>query len=203
MNAGLDNALALRRRLLPVEMAGQDKYDDALAAIGLGVLGEFESMTGRKLTRLEDAEMSCTACRSFVVVDRYPIEGDPVCTVRRAGSNTWETVAFDNVFANAGTIYFPEIVGEEMDRLRIVWDGGYWVDTSDEGDGTRPTGATAVPANLYHAWITQCAHEVEQRRVIGGQAVVQVGEAAVRVHPGQIKILPTVAAVLDTFRRYF
>lgn len=202
MDAGLTNAKTLRMELLPPELRTQDKFDALFARLGLGVLAEIEAFLNRKLVRVASAEMIVSANREFVCVPRYPIEGTPTVTVKGAGESSYTAVTLDNVIPEAGMILMGYPPGTDSGLLKVVWTGGYWVDTSANGDGTLPSGAATVPDGLRHAWVTQCAHEAEMRRLIGGEmAVMSESGAAVRLGPDKIRLLEVVKQSMRPWQR--
>lgn len=202
MNAGLTNVKTLRQELMPPELRTNDKFDALFARLGIGVLAEIEAFLNRQLVRAVSAEIIVSANREFICVPRYPIEGTPTVTVKEAGASSYSSVTIDNVIPDAGMILLGSHPGSDRGLVKVVWTGGYWVDTSANGDGTLPTGAAMVPDALRHAWITQCAHEAEMRRIIGGEMAVQTESgAAVRLGPDKIKLLSLVEATLRPWQR--
>lgn len=204
-SAGLGTLAALKAAVLPSPLAAGTDYDAILITMGQGVLAEFEAYLNRKLVRAEDATYVVPADRTFVCVDRYPLEA-----VSRVDFLPWGALAdgwseyTDNalnaIYPAAGMVDFGYTYGTSQDQLRVTFTGGYWVDETADGTGQPPAGATRLPADLFRAWTRQVRAEFKADDVAGVGVVRD--EKTPTVNPNdQEQFLPAVQAVLDRYRR--
>jgi hypothetical protein len=205
MNAGLSSLTKLKQQLLAEALRASTKYDAALSAIGLGVAAQFEKYCNRKFARVAADTFTCSADRDHVFLPRYPVED-----VTEIALKTDETTGFEvqsNVVISRedsnGMVYWGAFLGPFYGRIRITFTGGYWWDSTEEGNDTLPTGATAVPDDLYLAWVLQC-------RVVW-QAIDKLGKDIVTTGSSSqfgtgtlagLELNAQVKAVLDQYRRF-
>jgi hypothetical protein len=52
----------------------------------------------------------------------------------------------------AGLIHFKTMPGDEAQRIRISYSGGFWIDPSPDRGGTPPEGQRALPDDIFLAW---------------------------------------------------
>jgi hypothetical protein len=157
MNAGLSTLIWLKRRLLMASDVVTATYDEAIAALGLGVAGHFEDLTGRKFSRVAGAIHEFDASRTFTLVARYPIESFASIELRETYAGGWQAWLGDyNVNSPAGMVTFPAPLGAYGVRGRLTYTGGWWWNTNESAEDTMPTGATAVPPGLQLAWAQAC-----------------------------------------------
>lgn len=205
MNAGLSSLTKLKQQLLAEALRAGTKYDAALLAIGLGVAAQFEKYCNRKWARVESDTYTCSADRDHVFLPRYPVED-----VTELALKTDETTGFEvqastviNREDSNGYVYWGGFLGPHYGRIRLTYTGGYWWDITEEGNDTLPTGATAVPNDLYLAWILQC-RVVWQSIDKLGKDIVNTGSSSQFVSGtlAGLEINAQVKAVLDQYRRF-
>lgn len=205
MISGLTNLSTLKSWLLPASLVDGTDYDDQIAAIGKGVAGQLESHCNRKFARAQGDVFECTADREHVTLPRYPIEQIVSIELQFSLSDGWQaqTPLTDIIWNQAldrGMLYFgfrqaPTVLW----RMRITFDGGFWIDDTEDNSGTLPDGAMAVPDSLLLAWKLQCEHVWQQRDKLG----ISVGEKpATSPALAAIELLPTVRDLLRQFIRY-
>lgn len=157
MNAGLSTLEWLKARLLLAADAQEVVSDDAVAALGLGVAGHLEDMTGRRFGRVVDAVHEFDASRSFTLVQRYPIEAAGGIEVRESVSGGWVPWAGEYNFAGAaGMVMFGAAPGGAGSRGRLTYTGGWWWNTNEDAEDAMPAGAMAAPEGMRLAWVQAC-----------------------------------------------
>lgn len=159
MNLGLGNLLELKEQLLAVGLVASSEFDTRIAAIGKGVAGQFERYCNRRFERVAGAVDEFSADRRVWVVNRYPIE--TVTSIAQKDDEATGFVAMDDDLIlirddKAGLVKFGGMLGSHLSQVRITYTGGYWFDTTEDGTGVMPAGATALPDDLKLAWYLQC-----------------------------------------------
>ena len=109
----------------------------------------------------------------------------------------------DTVALNSGVLCLVAETGTERDQLRVTYAGGYWYDTSDNGSGTMPDGATLLPHDVKLAWLLQCQHVWMSRDVIGVSYVQKDGSEGMKLAGGlkNAELIPQVKDMLEPFKR--
>jgi hypothetical protein len=157
MNAGLSTLLWLKKRLLMASDVETSTFDDAILALGLGVAGHLEDMTGRKFGRVVGEKHEFDASRTFTLVARYPIEAVTQIELRLTAVAGWESWTGDyNIAADSGMVVFPAAMSGYCSRGRLTYTGGWWWNTNETAEDALPSGATAVPPGLQLAWAQAC-----------------------------------------------
>lgn len=158
MNLGLGNLIELKRQLLAAGLVAEDTYDSLITGIGKGVAGMFDQFCNRGLERVAGETDEFSGDRRMWVLSRYPVETVSGVEVREDMTEGW--VAVNEVIQQrddaAGVIWFGEIQGIHLTRLKVTFTGGYWFDTTEDGTGVMPAGATALPKDVSLAWYLQC-----------------------------------------------
>lgn len=205
MDLGLGNLDTLKRALLPDAQREETQFDALLAQVGSGVAAAFEKLCNRQWARVTGATFECDACRLFAVLPRAPLEALTALEQRDTLAEGWYALTLNdvvmNLYAGAGMVDFGAPLGDRSSRLRITYTGGYWYSALEPGeDGapeTMPDGATALPADLRHAWLLQCQHVAEQCDVLSARLA-----GAKKLEPSTIELLPTVREILRGYIRY-
>lgn len=187
----------LKARILPPELAGQTRYDDRLAPMAEGVARAFDAYAGRALARAVSSVESHPGGRQTYSLSTYPVESVAAATLVHPDESETE-IEIARVNWGAGLVHFAAPAGGALDELRLTVTGGYWVDLSEDGDGSKPSGAAAMPADLVDAWCLQCDHEARLRKIFGGAKAEDVGKA---YDPGDHDLLPRVVRVLRAYAR--
>jgi hypothetical protein len=205
MISGLTNLSTLKAWLLPASLVDGGDYDDHIAVIGKGVAGQLESHCNRKFARTLGDVFECTADREHLVLPRYPVEQIISLEMQFSLAEGWQaqtplTDVIWNQALDRGLVYFgfrqaPNVLW----RMRLTFDGGFWIDDTEDNSGTLPDGATAMPDSLLLAWKLQCEHVWQQRDKLG----ISVGEKpATSPALAAIELLPAVKDHLREFIRY-
>jgi hypothetical protein len=204
MNAGLSNLKFLKAQLLAEALRVTTKYDAPILAIGTGVAAQFEKSCNRKFLRTENATFTCSADRDHVFLDRYPLESVSLVELRTSATTGWETQTnfIQNLDERTGKVFWGYAAAPHYGQLRFTFTGGFWWDTTEEGDDTLPTGATALDADLQLAWILQCRLAWQAIDKIG-QDIIKTGSSSNLVSGtlAGLEMLPDVKEKLRTFRR--
>jgi hypothetical protein len=92
-------------------------------------------------------------------------------------------------------------IGSERDQLRVTYDGGYWYDSTDDGSGTMPTGATLLPADVKMVWLNECQHVWQASDRLGIQHIPQGENALLNTRLGILELSPMSKTALEPYRR--
>jgi hypothetical protein len=205
MNAGLGSLAVLKAQLLADALRAGTRYDASLLSIGRGVALAFDGYCDRKLSRVEDEILVCTADRIQVYAERYPIESVSTVELKTDTTSGWvtQTGLIQNLNEDSGLIYWGSLVAEAYCQLRFTYTGGYWFDETEESSDSLPVGATALPYDIQHAWFLQCRatwSAVDKT----GKDIVTTGGASqfVTGSLSEIKLLPQVTDILRRYQRY-
>lgn len=202
MDLGLGNLNELKRRLLPATMQSQTTYDTAIASTGRGVAGLFDSYCNRKFARLAGAQDQFTADRRVWTTQRYPVEVVTGLEMRDTLQTDWRTLVVNELIINydlsAGLIQFGAMLGIYLTHLRLTYTGGYWYDTSEDGSGVMPVGATALPGDVKEAWFLQAAEVWDKRDQIGLSLITKPEEWTT---VSKIDLAQIVRQMIDGYRR--
>jgi hypothetical protein len=204
MNAGFSNLAFLKSRLLLAADAEGTSYDDAVAALGLGVVGLFEALTDRKFERVENDIWEASATRRFSVVPRYPIEEVSKVELRTdMQSGFIEQVGLPQNFnPQAGIVYFGFAPGYDGCTVRVTYTGGFWWDTEEDNSGTMPDGATLIPQGLVQAWVLACKF-LWDRQSIEDRAKAGFSDKELeRFITSDTKLPDLVTQTIEKFRRF-
>lgn len=158
MNAGFSNLSYLKDRLLLASDAAGTDYDDAVLALGLAVAGLFESECDRTFARAVNDVYEAPADRSYVIVERYPVESVTTAEVRDNLTDGWKSADLLNILPKSGMIYFNGDMGVYGSTARVTYTGGYWWDTTENNTGVQPNGSELVPQGLVLLWAQFCKY---------------------------------------------
>lgn len=205
MNAGLSNLATLKAWLLPASLVASTDYDAKIAQIGTGVAGLMQRYCNRSFGWAASDEFVCQANRDHVVLPRYPVKELTTVALLAEGESVWEILDLAtvvNVLLDSGLVMLDAEPGGWRDKLRFTYTGGYWFETVEPDGGGYPTaqpaGSTALPADLLHAWLTQCALQFQLQDVLG----TVLAEKKPATPPlAELKWAPQVEEVLRSYRR--
>jgi hypothetical protein len=162
LSAGFATTTYLRSRLMPDEASGETEWDAAVAALGNSVAAKFDRHCNRAFARAVNHVDRFSARAAAWVLTRFPVE--TITTVELLDADgTAEPIAAGDWWIDGapGLLETDFIAGNERQKIRIVYTGGYWLDPRD---GTvMPVGATPLPADVLEAWVLQCQHDAETR----------------------------------------
>lgn len=200
MDLILGNLKTLKAWLLPETWQSETQKDGVIAALGLGVAAAFETFCNRRLGRAVAEVQQFPGDEAVFICPRYPLESKPSLQVRWEGSDDWQDASgFQwNWRSDTGLVQTTAPVGTARTLLRVTYTGGFWVDTSEDGSGTLPAGATALPPVIASAWEIQCRHLWTALKLFAN-----TGETATE-HRGiaAFDLLPLVQQMLAPFRRF-
>lgn len=208
MNAGLSNLFILKSHLLAPSLVAGTEFDTALTNIGLGVAAQLEKFCNRKFLRTVGDTFTFYADRSFITVDRYPVESISALAQKSDESAGFVSLGAVNsilisLAADKGILQFGTQLGSYLEQVRVTYTGGYFWNTLEPADVGYPTalpaGATALPADLQLAWLLQCGEVWNKRDKLGAgisdKPDQQTGLAA-------LKLIPAVEEMLRPHRRF-
>lgn len=203
MNAGLSSLLKLKTAILPDLMRSSPMYDDALSALGLGVADAFETYLDRKLAWVEDDTCECDAQRIFVAVPRYPVRVWSAVEMQSSPAGEWDDISgqVTRYQSLSGLVIFRRAPGDDSATIRVTSSGGYWWDTSEEGDGVMPVGAFPLPPALFTAFAMQVQAHCNALDLFGAQAGKDVLGSASNLLANALALTPAVEVMLKPFRR--
>jgi hypothetical protein len=205
MNAGLSSLNYIKTQLLAEALRAGTRYDVALQLIGTGMAGLLEKFCNRKFARTEVDTFTCSADRDHIYLPRSPVETITSTELKLDETTGWEvqTGFIFNRNDATGHVYWGSLAGPDYGHLRFTYTGGYWFDTTEEGNDTLPSGATALPEDLRLAWILQCR--------IAWQAIDKLGKDIVATGSSSQFVTGTLAGLalndqvkelLAGYRRY-
>lgn len=199
----------LKSQLLAEALRQDTSYDDALTAIGRGVVAQFEKACNRKFSRLAGDVQTFGADRCQFLLSRFPVEEVTKSELKLTEAEGWVEQASDYIRAldqAAGIIYLPDgaDAGPYYAQVRFTFTGGFWFDTSEDGSDANglPVGATALPDDLKLAWILQCKKiwEVNDplgNKIVPSKEVVQL----VGLSLAGLELIPEVKEILGHYLR--
>ncbi len=203
MDAGFSNLAWLKRRLLLAADAAGSGYDEAVAALGLGVAAYFEVECGRNFARAEGDTYQCDPRNGFAVLPRYPLEDVTKLELRSGAAGDWmeQTAAALNFNRETGVATFYDIAFTRGDVARLTYTGGYWWDTSEDSTGTMPSGAEALPHALLLAWTNACKFIWDRGTIEERAKAGFANDEIERFLSGESAFPPFVLSVLAKYRR--
>lgn len=175
----------------------EDSVDDALLTRLLAAFtAHAEQACNRHFGRSATATFRFSGDQTEVIVDRYPIESITTIALREAGESsfTTQTGLSYRLDEAAGLISFVDgPPGTARDDARVTFIGGYVLP-----GGTVSTGQTALPKDIEHAALEQCAHWYRNRDRLGLNSVSGDGSVSL---PTNLHLLPSVEEILKPYRR--
>lgn len=200
MNAGLGTLADLKSRLLPPSMQQHTTHDNALLSIGRGVAASFNRFCNRTFPRAEATTCVFSADRDHFFLPRFPVESVSKIEQRDDYASSWVSLALAGVLTEfkeeTGLIGFWAPLGPAGSFIRVTYTGGFWVDDTEGGSGTLPTGATALPDDVREAWFLQCERVWGARDNLGQRLASKDAPAPIQ------ELQPEVRRLLTGFIRY-
>jgi hypothetical protein len=186
----------LKGRILPAEIATQTRYDERLSALAAGVAAAFDRYTSRLLVRAASQVETVPGGARFYSLARYPVESITSAILTDQDGGT-ETLTVARLNKAAGLVHFDATPGTDLDSIAITLTGGLWCDTSEFLNGTLPTGASAMPADLIDAFVLQVDHEARVRKIFGGTSSEDLSADL----PKDFDLIPRVERALKYYQR--
>jgi len=205
MNAGLGNLTTLKTHLLAKSLRSGTDFDTTILAIGLGIAGLIDTYTNRKMAYKADASVTVTGDRDHYYVDRYPFVSITSVQMRYFRTDDWTDITDQPIQTNeeTGLVRFGFTVGSSQLQLRIVWTGGYWFETLDQGDdgypSAPPDGVALLPDEIKLAWLLQCG-EVWNKMDKLGAGITREPDSLSKL--GTLELSPLVKTMLQPHRRF-
>lgn len=210
MDAGFSSLTRLKELVLPLELRSDAQWDEDLASIGRGVVRRFAQHCNRQWPYTVGSVYQTSAEREYVVVPHLPLVAvtalaRSTCLV--AGAQSWEALDLEDeiraITPSCGIVEFGRVMGSYSASIRVTYTGGYWWDTTEDGTGTMPELATALPDDLAEAWVAQCQAIIRQRAILTTNSApdLTAKEAGKRVD-ADAEFLPGVLAVINSYRRF-
>ena len=206
MNIGLGNLTELKGQLLAASLRSDTNYDAVITGIGLGVANLFDQYCNRTFCRTAGKVDTFSADRRHWYLNCYPVE--QITAVAKCDDQADGFVAsplppdesslIQQMQLDQGYIMFIAIQGYFFSRIRVTYTGGFWFDTTEDGGGAMPAGATALPAAVKSAWYLQCQHVWKRIDKLGAQ-IAQDPEAQSAL--AAIEVIPLVKELLRPFKR--
>lgn len=198
LNAGFASRSVLLAALLAEELRADATWAPPILQVGLGVAAAFQRHCNRRFERVVGAVDEYRDAIYHCVLERYPVESVAKIETQARHGAEWieQDLAIQDIDPAAGVLYLSSSL-DSSGRIRVTYTGGYWWDITDAATGTLPAGATALPADLLHAWLQQC-RAVWARVPKLGVPVATLTKDLTAFQP----LEPDVAATLATYRRY-
>ncbi len=211
MNAGFSNLDTLKKHLLPSTLKSDVRFDKVILALGLGVAGQFANATLRKFARVAGDTEVFPADHCEFILSRVPLESVSQAELKLSEADGW--IVQDAAFIRAinltdGIINIGERdAGPYYAQVRFTFTGGYWWETLEPDDdaypSAMPSGATAIPDDLFQAWLLQCRTVWQAMDKLGTD--VLASGASGQFVTGTIStlgLIPLVKQTLTDFIRY-
>jgi hypothetical protein len=206
MDLGLGNLIELKKQVLPPVMQAQTAYDLLIQAIGIGVAKRFDKLANRKFARVVNDTCSFSADCDHFHLPRYPLESVSLIEQRDSIQTGWFTRDASTIMQmreSSGMIAFGGTLGSYFSTLRVTYTGGYWYDTSEDGSGTLPSGATKLPDDVKLAWYLQCRKVWQSIDKLGTKILQgESGPGTVTDSLAALEIVPDVKGILGGYMRY-
>lgn len=175
----------------------EDSVDDALLTRLLAAFtAHAELLCNRQFDRSATATFRFDGDATEILVDRYPIESVTTLALRPAGESSWTTqtgVAY-RLNEAAGILSLVDgAMGTARDDARVTFVGGYVLPGATVGSGQ-----TALPKDIEHAALEQCAHWYRNRDRLGLSSVSGDGSVSL---PPNLHLLTSVEEMLKPHRR--
>jgi hypothetical protein len=206
MNVGLGNLAELKGQLLAASLRGDTNYDAVITGIGLGVANLFDQICNRTLARTAGKVDTFSADRRHWYLNCYPVEA--ITAVAKCDSQADGFAAsplppnpgslIQQMQLDQGYIMFIAIQGCFFSRIQVTYTGGFWFDTTENGSGVMPAGATPLPAAVKSAWYLQCQHVWKRIDKLGAQ-IAQDPEPQSALD--NMELAPMVKQLLRPFKR--
>jgi hypothetical protein len=205
MNLGLGNLIELKRYLLAAGVVASIDFDAAITAIGKGVARLFDRHCNRIFERGDNITEEFSADRRVWITKRFPIELISSIEQRDTSGVPWTGLVVENTILQrddkAGIIKFGSTQGTHLSQMRLTYSGGYWFDTTEDGSGVMPAGATLLPEDVKLAWFIQCA-EVWNKKDKLGKNITKDDATFVSQLLMSLDFVPQVKAILNGHVRY-
>jgi len=201
MNLGLGNLTELKGQLLAASLRTDTNYDAVISGIGLGVAGQIDRYCNRRMARVAGEQDVFSGDRRHWYLSRFPVETISLCEKQDDVEDGW--VALPELIQaqqlDQGYVMFVAVQGYYWSRLRITYTGGFWFDTTEDGSGVMPAGATGLPGDVKLAWYLQCQNVWKRWEKIGA-GITERPELSGAV--GQLELARAAQELLNGFRRY-
>ena len=206
MNLGLGNLTELKGQLLAASLRSDTNYDAVITGIGLGMANLFDQFCNRTFCRTVGKVDTFSADRRHWYLNAFPVESIAGLAKKDSESDGYVALPLppagssliQQMQSDTGYIMFIALQGYFFSRLQITYTGGYWFDTTEDGSGVMPAGATALPAAVKTAWYLQC-QEVWKRIDRLGAQIAQDPEKQAALEG--MELLPLVKELLRPFKR--
>ena len=205
MNLILGNLSGLKAAVLPAALAERSDWDDAIAALGSGVAAAMQAHCNRLFARIEDDVCARAANCSYLSLPRFPLEAVMSLEVKDDETAGWVAQPLGTILTfnpASGLVEFGSTIGSWNARVRATYTGGFWADETEDNSGTLPEGASAVPADLLHAWHLQVQHEIEATNLIRGVAAKRSEDKSGETAAAETKLITRVKEMLQPFVRF-
>jgi len=190
----------LKAQVLPVTLVTRSDWDAQISAIGKSVAKAFDAHCNRILRRAVDFEEIIAADTTFSALSIYPVESISEVALRSTFDGAFVATAntIVDMAEDGGIVYFFGQLGTGDQRARITYTGGYWVDVTTDQSDTLPTGATALPSDIFNAWCIQVQREILLRDALGTRGLNE----EIAPNAGDLELLPSVKAMLAKYVRF-
>ena len=207
MNLGLGNLIELKRQLLSAGQLAEATYDTLITGIGQGVAGMFDQFCNRAFERKVAEVEEFSADRRYWCLRRFPLESITAVEQRDDMVGGWVGLVINDVIVQrddkAGLIKFGAMQGTHLSQVRIEYTGGYWFDTTEDGSGVKPGGATDLPKDVKLAWYLQCREVWNKIDRVGLALLKGEGDKTFVAQMLQgLEMVPAVKDTLNTYRRF-
>lgn len=210
-DCGLGTLGELKRFCITSSLDGASTFNEAMIAIGRGTAKAFDVAVGRKLKRETGAVEQFVASRKNMVLAHTPVESVTKLELKYDETEGWVdmTSGIASCLLNNldGILTVPsdfwplsaQFRHDVPGLWRVTLTGGYWYDPTDDGSGTKPTGATELPNDLKLAWLLQCQHLWVNRDNLGITWSPTGESRDTRKSLANVKFIPLVTQTLNDY----
>lgn len=197
---GLGTLLDLKTQIITAGQLTATDYDATIAAIGRGVAAAFDAHCRRIFKRGSAVTETFDADRDFISLSRYPVE--TITTIALQTDPDTGFVTQTGVIRNrndaAGIIHLSGPLGSFEDQIRVTYTGGFWYDTTVDGTGSLPSGATLLPYDIKLAWLLQSEHLWDKHDKLGISHTEPPDQRSTLTN---VRLIPQVLDILNNYRR--
>ena len=206
MNIGLGNLTELKGQLLAASLRADTNYDAVISGIGLGVANYFDQYLQPDFRADGGPGGHFLGDRRHWYLNCFPVESISALAKKDDESDGFVSYALppdpssliQAMQMDQGYIMFIALQGYYWSRIQVTYTGGFWFDTTEDGSGVMPAGATPLPAAVKFGLVFPVPARLETVGQTGAQ-IAQNPEGQWAL--GALGLIPMVEELLRPFKR--